>query len=131
MRVYLRGLPDLKSGRCLFPAFPADALNNQNFICLQKSFRKGNIGNYNLLYTLGLKALPAIKMHMVVVMGMCFAGSANRIPGLKLIIRNAVENTGIQKLLQAAVYRSPVDISFMLGLEVGVRQGISRPEEGA
>jgi hypothetical protein len=63
-------------------------------------------------------------MHMVVVVMLVLAGRTNGILGLKLLVRNSVQNAHIQKLFQAAVNGSPVNLSFKFLFQIGVRQGM-------
>lgn len=60
-------------------------------------------------------------MHVVVVMVFVFAGGANRILGLKLIVWDPVENTGIQELFQTTIDGGPVNLSIKFGFQVGMR----------
>lgn len=64
------------------------------------------------------------------VMVFVLAGGTHRILGLELIVWNPVENAGIQKLLQAAVNGSPVNLSFKFGFQVGMRQRMVPPKKG-
>jgi len=58
------------------------------------------------------------------------AGSTNCILRLKLIIRNAVKNTGIQKLPEAAVNRGTVNQPGEFFFQVGMGKGIPMPQKG-
>lgn len=63
-------------------------------------------------------------MYVVVVVMLVFAGGANGVFGLKLFVRNPVQNAGVQKLLQAPVNGGPVDLSLKPRFQIGVRQGM-------
>ena len=69
-------------------------------------------------------------MHMIVMMMAVVAGRADSIFGLKLIIRNAVHDTGIKKLFEAAVNGSTVNQPGKLFLKIGMRECIRMPQKG-
>ncbi len=69
-------------------------------------------------------AAKTVEMYMIMVVMTLITGGTNRIFGLKLLIRNAMKNTHIQKLLQAAINSSPVDNTGELFFQIGMRKGI-------
>lgn len=98
------------------------ALHNENFFLHKKSIRNPD-GRYTaVLQTNGLVANKAVEMHMVVVMVTMIAGCAYSILCLELLIRNSVKNSGIQKLLQTAINRGPVDLTGESLLNIRMRQ---------
>jgi hypothetical protein len=98
------------------------ALHNEDFFLHKKTIRNPN-GRYTaVLQTNGLVANKAVEMHMVVMMVTMIAGSTYGILCLKLLIRNPVKNSGIQKLLQTAINGGPVDLTGESLLKIRMRQ---------
>ena len=106
------------------------ALHNEDFFLHKKTIRNPN-GRYTaVLQTNGLVANKAVEMHMVVMMVTMIAGSTYGILCLKLLIRNPVKNSGIQKLLQTAINGGSVYFTGKLLFQVCVGQCTGIPEKG-
>lgn len=55
---------------------------------------------------------------------------ANGIFGLKLVIRNAMQNAHFQKLFEAAIYCGPVNLTRKSIFQVGVRKCMAGMQKG-
>jgi hypothetical protein len=72
----------------------------------------------------------AVEMHMIVMMMAVVARRTDGILRLKLIIRNAVQDTGIKKLFEAAVNGGTVNQPGKLFFKIGMGEGIWMPQKG-